>query len=147
MSINKLIKEASARGVTRMVLTDVNNSTGVMEFIRKCRKSESIIPLCGIEFRRDKKLLYICISRNREGMRELNEFLTEHNLEKKVLPDQPPLFRHAFVVYPFGHEGTLAPNDFLGIRADELHLLYNKDITDIKNKLLVLQPVVCIRPH
>lgn len=141
MPIKKLIEEASAQGVTRMVLTDINNSTGLMEFIRQCRKSESIIPICGIEFRREKKLLYIGISRNREGLRELNEFLTEHNLHKRTLPNQPPLFKHAFIVYPFGYKGDLAPNEFLGIRADELHLLYNKDITDIKTKLLVLQPV------
>jgi len=141
MSIKKLIEEASARGVTRMVLTDINNTTGLMEFIRKCRKSGAIIPICGIEFRRENKLIYICISRNKEGMRELNEFLTEHNLEKKALPDQPPFFKHAFVVYPFGYEGPLATNEFLGIRPDELHLLYNKDITDIRSKLLVLQPV------
>ncbi len=141
MSMDKLIAEASSRGVTRMVLTDINNSTGVMEFIRKCRKFETITPVCGIEFRRDKKLLYIGIARNREGMRELNDFLTEHNLEKKVLPDHPPLFRHAFVVYPLGYEHTLRTNEFLGIRADELHLLYNRDINDIKDSLLVLQPV------
>lgn len=141
MSIDKLIDEASSRGVTRMVLTDINNSTGVMEFIRKCRQSKLIIPICGIEFRRNKKLLYICLSRNKEGMKELNDFLTQHNLEKKELPDQPPLFRNAFVIYPFGHEEALKTNEFLGIRADELHLLYNKDINDIKDKLLVLQPV------
>lgn len=141
MSINKLIEEASSRGITRMVLTDINNSTGAMEFIRKCRESQHINPICGIEFRQSKKLLYICISRNREGMRELNDFLTEHNLKKRILPDQPPLFRNAFVVYPFGYEEPLKPNEFLGIRAEELHLLYNKDIKGIKDKLLVLQPV------
>lgn len=36
MSIAKLIKEAADRGITQLVLTDLNNSTGVMEFMREC---------------------------------------------------------------------------------------------------------------
>lgn len=142
MSIDKLIEEAEARGITRMVLTDINNSTGIMEFIRKCRKSGSVEPVGGIEFRRDKKLLYIGIARNKEGMKELNDFLTRHNLEKKELPDRAPLFAHAFTVYPFSRTGySLQHNEYLGIRPDELHHLYQRDITPIKDKLLVLQPV------
>ncbi|KAA8475666.1 PHP domain-containing protein, partial [Arcticibacter tournemirensis] len=142
MSVDKLIEEAKGRGITRMVLTDINNSTGVMEFIRKCRKSGGIEPIGGIEFRRDKKLLYIGIARSKEGMKELNDFLTEHNLAKKELPDRPPLFVHAFIVYPFSMHGhPLGPNEFLGIRADELHLLYKKGTADIKDKLLVLHSV------
>ncbi len=142
MPIDKLIEEAQARGITRMALTDINNSTGVMEFIRKCRKLGSLAPIGGIEFRRDKKLLYIGIARNKEGMKELNDFLTEHNLEKKELPDRPPLFADAFIVYPFSqNDYSLVPNEYLGIRADEMHLLYKKDIPAIKDKLLVLQPV------
>jgi DNA polymerase-3 subunit alpha len=83
MSIPTLVEEAAARGITQMVLTDINNSTGVMEFMRECDERE-IKPIAGIEFRREKHLLYIGIAQNREGMRELNEFLSEHNLEKKA---------------------------------------------------------------
>jgi DNA polymerase III alpha subunit len=58
MSIRTLVDEALARGITQMVITDINNSTGVMEFMRECRKKK-IKPIGGIEFRRAKKLLYI----------------------------------------------------------------------------------------
>ena len=88
MSIDKLIDEASARGITQMALTDINNSTGMMEFMRKCREA-NIKPIGGIEFRKDKKLLYIGIAQNREGVKELNDFLSEHNLEQKELPQAP----------------------------------------------------------
>ncbi|PWG79318.1 DNA polymerase III subunit alpha [Pararcticibacter amylolyticus] len=142
MPVDKLIEEACARGITRMVLTDINNSTGVMEFIRKCRKTGALSPIGGMEFRHDKKLLYIGIAQNKEGMKELNEFLTEHNLQKKDLPARPPQFNHAFVVYPFSQVNTeLRQNEFLGIRSTQLHHLYKKDISLIKDKLVVLQPV------
>jgi DNA polymerase-3 subunit alpha len=140
MAIPKLVEEAVSRGITQMVLTDINNSTGIIEFMREC-EGKGIKPIAGLEFRKDKKMLYIGIAKNKEGMRELNEFLSEHNLEQKELPETAPAFRHAFIVYPFGHVGKLKENEYLGIRFDELNRLYNKDISAIKEKLLALQPV------
>jgi DNA-directed DNA polymerase III PolC len=140
MSIPKLVDEAMACGVTQMALTDINNSTGIMEFMRECDE-KGLKPIGGLEFRKDKRLVYIGIAQNREGMKELNDFLTEHNLEKKPLPDASPDFKHAFVVYPYGYQGELKDNEYLGIRFDQLNQLFNKDISAIKGKLLALQPV------
>jgi len=140
MPVQKLVAEAVARGITQMVLTDINNSTGIMEFMREC-DTQGVKPIAGMEFRRDKKLLYIGIAKNREGMRELNEFLSEHNLEKKELPDTCPPFKFACIVYPYGYTGELRQWEYVGIRADELHLLYKKDLSAIREKLVALQPV------
>ncbi|MDB5143353.1 MAG: polymerase subunit alpha [Mucilaginibacter sp.] len=140
MAIPKLVEEALSRGITQMALTDINNSTGVMEFMREC-DDKGIKPIAGLEFRRDKKMLFIGIAGNREGMRELNEFLSEHNLEKKELPDTAPAFKHAFIIYPYGYACELKVNEYLGIRFDELNQLYKKDLSAIREKLLALQPV------
>jgi DNA-directed DNA polymerase III PolC len=139
LSVKMLVEEAKARGITQMVLTDINNSTGVMEFMRECRTNR-IKPIGGMEFRRDKKLLYIGIAKNREGMKELNDFLSYHNLEQKDLPDAPWPFKDAYVVYPFGHLFELKSNEYIGVRFDELHQFYNKPC-DTPEKLVVLQPV------
>src|SRR4051812_15371571 len=106
MPIPALVEEAIACGVTQMVLTDINNSTGVMEFMREC-EAKGVKPIGGMEFRQGKRLLYFGIARNREGMRELNEFRSEYNLEKKSLPDTAPAFAHAYVVYPYGYREPL----------------------------------------
>ncbi|MBB2150800.1 DNA polymerase III subunit alpha [Pedobacter gandavensis] len=140
MSIPKLIEEALSLGITQLVLTDINNSTGIMEFMRACH-DKGIKPIGGIEFRRNKKLLYIGIAKNKEGMKELNDFLTEHNLEQKVLPDTAPDMEHAYVIYPFGYAEPLKIREYLGIHFEELSLLYQKDLSAIKDKLLALQPV------
>ncbi|WP_432327738.1 PHP domain-containing protein [Mucilaginibacter sp. P25] len=140
MSIPALVEEAIARGVTQMVLTDINNSTGIMEFMRECDE-KGIKPIAGMEFRRDKKLLYFGIARNKEGMKELNDYLTEHNLEQKPLPDLAPAFTNAYIVYPYGHQEPLKENEYLGIRYHQLNRLFNTDLTGIKQKLLALQPV------
>jgi DNA-directed DNA polymerase III PolC len=140
MSIETLVEEALARGITQMALTDVNNSTGVMEFVRQCDE-KGLKPIGGIEFRRQKRLLYIGLAQNREGMKELNDFLTEHNLEEKELPDTAPAFQNAFIIYPHSYQFELKSNEYLGIRFDELNKLYGKDLIAVREKLLVLQPV------
>ncbi len=139
MSIKTLVEEAQARGITQMVMTDINNSTGVMEFMRECRKNR-MKPIGGIEFRRDKKLLYIGIAHNKEGMKELNDFLSEHNLSQKQLPDEPWVFKNASIIYPFDHKDTLKINEYIGVRFDELHQFYKKEFIH-QDKLVVLQPV------
>lgn len=140
MSIETLVEEAVARGITQMVITDINNSTGVMEFMRACRKNK-IKPIGGMEFRRDKKLLYIGVAKNKEGMKELNDLLSDYNLQQKELPDEPREFEHAYIIYPYGHKAELKSNEYIGIRFDELYQLYSKDLTGYQDKLLVLQPV------
>ena len=139
MSIPQLVEEAAARGVTQMALTDINNSTGIIEFMREC-DAKGIKPIAGLEFRKDKHLLYIGVAHNKEGMRELNDFLSEHNLEQKILPDAAPPFNHAFIIYPYGYEGELKNHEFLGIRFDELNKLFGKDLLLVKEKLVALQP-------
>ncbi|MBB5645755.1 DNA polymerase-3 subunit alpha [Pedobacter cryoconitis] len=141
MSINKLIDEALARGINQMVLTDINNSTGIMQFIRKCRE-KGVKPIGGIEFRKENRLLYIGIAKSKEGMRQINEFLSHHNLEQQELPDEAPVLSEAYFVYPFGYKVELKKNHFWGIRYDQLHTLYGQDLNELRPKLLALQPVV-----
>ncbi|MES2828133.1 MAG: DNA polymerase III subunit alpha [Bacteroidota bacterium] len=140
MCIKTLVNEAKARGITQMVITDINNSTGVMEFMRECRKA-NIKPIGGIEFRKDKRLLYIGVAKNREGMKELNDFLTDHNLSQRELTEEPPAFENACIIFPFGHKLPLLKNQYIGIRFDELHQLYKKEVLPHHDRLLVLQPV------
>lgn len=140
MSVPELVEAAKALGIDQLALTDINNSTGIMQFMRECR-SKGIKPIAGMEFRRDKRLLYIGIARNKEGMKELNDFMTHHNLQKKPLPDRAGAFANAYVIYPYGHGAPLRENEFLGIRFDQLQWLYKKDWSSIRDKLVVLQPV------
>ncbi|MFZ2350396.1 MAG: PHP domain-containing protein, partial [Bacteroidales bacterium] len=99
LTVERLSELAAAAGVERLVLTDINNTTGIPDFVRECR-SRDITPAAGIEFRDGNRLLYIGIARNNEGFRELNEFLTHHNVTGEPLPPRPPSFPNAYVIYP-----------------------------------------------
>ncbi|MBP8067132.1 MAG: DNA polymerase III subunit alpha [Pedobacter sp.] len=151
IEIKDLVQEIKLKGVHQAVLTDINNSTGCMEFIRLCRQEGlereddegnsipiySIKPITGIEFRKNHKLLYIGIAKNKEGMKELNDFLTHHNLNTLALPDQPPQFSHAFIIYPYIAKIVLRENEYIGIRANELNKIAGKSL----EKLVILHPV------
>ena len=55
LSIDELVEEALNNGVTTLGLTDINNSSGVPDFIKACHKA-GIRPITGIEFRADDQL-------------------------------------------------------------------------------------------
>jgi error-prone DNA polymerase len=140
MSVETLVAQAVACGVTQMALTDINNCTGMFEFMREC-DNVGIKAIAGMEIREENRLLYICIAKNREGVREVNEFISSHNLSQTPKPEECPSFQHAFCIYPFSYKNNLKENEFIGIRYDELHSLYNQDMSRFKNKLVTLQPV------
>ncbi|HEY0898727.1 MAG TPA: DNA polymerase III subunit alpha, partial [Sphingobacteriaceae bacterium] len=142
MSVQTLVDQAKLHGVEQMALTDINNSTGALEFVRICREAE-IRPNVGMEFRKNGRLLYIGMARNREGFRELNEFLTFHNLNKKMLPEVPWDFKHVYVIYPFSgrSDQSLKENEYLGVRVEDLNKLFGKPLHAIRHKLVVLHPV------
>jgi error-prone DNA polymerase len=141
LSIENLIDQAKAFGIEQMALTDINNSTGATEFIRNCHE-KGIRAITGIEFRRDNKLLYIGIARNREGMKELNDFLSFYNLNSMSLPDCPWDFQNAYIIYPYSQDHPpLKDNEFLGIPYRELSKLFGKPIAHIQEKMVALQPV------
>jgi len=99
LPIEKLVETAKSCGVTTLALTDINNSTGIVDFVKTCREN-GIRPVAGIEFRRDEQLLYIGLARNNEGFRELNEFLSYHTLNGLPLPNQAPEFENVTIIYP-----------------------------------------------
>ncbi|WP_395625869.1 DNA polymerase III subunit alpha [Daejeonella sp.] len=141
LSVESLIDQAKALGIEQMALTDINNSTGATEFIRNCHE-KGLKAITGIEFRRDKHLLYIGIARNREGMKELNDFLSFYNLNSMVLPDCPWDFQNAYIIYPYSqNHPALKENEFLGIPYRDLGKLFGKPLALIQEKIVALQPV------
>lgn len=142
LSIDNLVALAKDRGHKHMVLSDINNSTGIIDFVKLAKKT-NINPIAGIEFREKGNLLYIGIAKNNNGFLELNRFLTKHNLNKTSFPSRAPYLDDVFFVYPFNILNSitkLADNEYVGVRYFELTQLYKTNIS-IKNKLIALHPI------
>ncbi len=136
LSPETLAETAAALGVETLALTDINNTTAVFDFVKACHK-HNIKPVAGVQARHGDQLLYTCLARNHEGLREINQFLTEHNLARQPLPEQAPGFEHVWVLYPLGarQPGALAENEFLGIEPAALHSAAYRLFRDHPHKL------------
>ncbi len=141
LSPEELAQKASSLGIKVLVLTDINNSTGLFDLIKACREV-GITALAGIEFRREHKLLYIGIAKNNQGYLELNNFLTRHNLTNTAFPNKPKAFDHAYIIYPYGsiQPKDLQDNEFVGIQSLQLRKLISSSFRYHQHKLVVWQP-------
>jgi DNA polymerase-3 subunit alpha len=142
MSPETLVEQAKALGLEALGLTDINNSTGVLDFVKICREA-GIRPMAGIEFRDGDDLLYTCLAMNNEGFREINAFLSTHNLEGTPLPHRPPTLPNAWVIYPFGFvsRAGLRDNERIGIRPDMAGKLLSTEFSHNQDGLVVQHPV------
>ncbi|WP_026464388.1 DNA polymerase III subunit alpha [Adhaeribacter aquaticus] len=144
LSVEDLALEAVAQGYKALALTDINNTSGIFPFIKACQE-QNIQPLIGIEFRRDNQLLYTGIVQNQVGLQELNTFLSEHLLAHKSLPDVPPAFSQAIIIYPFasGNLQKLRDHEFIGVAPADINKLLFSDLRQHGSKLLMQALFTC----
>ena len=142
LAVDELVEEAVKTGVTALALTDINNSTGVPDFVKACRKA-GIRPVTGIEFRVEDEIKYVGLARNREGMRELNDLLSQHNISGNPLPDRPENIDNCILIYPFANRPKirLRDNEWIGIRMRETRKLITSEFKSNPFKLVLLHPV------
>lgn len=137
----ELVQQASACDVKAMALTDINTVTGIYDFIKACKQVD-IKPLIGIEFRSHHQFLYIGLAKNAKGLAEMNRFLTHHNLEGIDLPFVAPEFQNVIVIYPIENvPNQFRMNEHIGIRPEQLSLLYQSKWKSVLDKMVVFQPV------
>ena len=150
LSIEKLVEGAVNKELRCIALTDINNSTGVTDFVKEC-KNASIRPIAGIEFRKEGKHIYSGLAKDNSGFLELNTFLSDKNLRKEKLPDSPPEMENSYIIFPYaGNQNRkLKKNEFIGIRPSELNKLFNSHINGSnsslssknRSKLVIFNPV------
>jgi DNA polymerase-3 subunit alpha len=117
------VEKLMEQGYDTAVLTDINNSSGVFDFI-KAAQERGFNGLVGIEFRDGDKLKFIGIAKDNRGFRELNELITASNIDNT--PATTENLEHVFVIYPFGTKDatSLKEYEFIGVRPSELNQLW-----------------------
>ncbi len=141
LSPEQLLEDASRLGHQRIALTDINNTSGILDFARLSGK-HGIQPVVGIDFRNGNRQLFVGIARNGNGFLELNDYLSGFLHTKEKIPETAPVFRNAFVIYPFPQEiRRLDTHEFIGIRLSDLNRLAFSPWREKMDKLVLLQPV------
>lgn len=137
LSVDDLIQAAIANNYDAMAITDINNSAGVLEFV-KLAFEKNIKPIVGMEFRQNNELLFVAIAINNEGFKEVNDLQTNYNVYQIEIPRRPN-FTNCFVIYPYSTKHTdLKENEYIGIKPSQL----NKIATErkaIQQKYCILQ--------
>ncbi|KKN30448.1 hypothetical protein LCGC14_0833950 [marine sediment metagenome] len=141
----ELLQLAKENQVDCLVLTDINNTSAGLNFVRKAPEF-GITPILGIDFRNGVEACFIGIAKNNDGYLELNDYLSEHLHHEKQFPTKAPVFQNAFVVYPFekvvqNEQKVFADNEFIGISVNDLRRLPFSRLLKRKDKLIVQQPV------
>ena len=131
-----------------VVMADINNTSGVIDFVKEAQK-QGIKPIAGIDFRNGDHHLYTGIARNNEGFRELNEFLSLHLLTKRSFPAVPDRFNQAYVIYPFGEKdiNELRDNEFIGVQPQDINRLRYTVLKNCFHKLIIFQIVTFSGKH
>ncbi len=162
ISPEQLLREAQQNGISCLALTDINNTSGVLDFFRLA-KQYRIKPVAGIDFRNGIEQKFIGIAKNSEGFHELNKFLSHHLQTGGKIPERAPTFENTFVIYPFHSlpslRGTKQPadmirivpslsmrdalseNEFIGIKISDLNKLQFSEWKRHLDKLVILHPV------
>ena len=137
IGIEELVQTAIDHHYEAIALTDINNSSGVLEFVKVCLDN-GIKPIVGMEYRKGDELLYIALARNNAGFTEVNELMTAHNLSGVELPERPD-FNHCYVIYPYGkiQVSALREHEYIGVKPSQLSRQpYEKSKQQAKHVLL-----------
>ncbi|HLO92111.1 MAG TPA: DNA polymerase III subunit alpha [Lentimicrobium sp.] len=143
--VDKLPVIAREAGAEVALLTDINNSTGIIDFVKACNK-EGIKPLAGMEFHDGNRFLYTCIAENNEGFKEINDLMSRSNLQHMALPFPAPPFRNVTVVYPWNNRKTheLGENEYIGVTPADITKLPLSDYLKFPSKYIIHTPVCFI---
>ena len=141
ISPEKLLEELYNKGFTNVALTDINNTSASIDFVRLAPQY-NIRPILGIDFRNGIQQKYIGLAKNNDGIKTLNEHLTSHQQNNINFDDIAPILNDTIIIYPFKNKKNrpLNENEFIGIKSTELIKLPFSEWRFHLNKLVILQP-------
>lgn len=142
ISEDQLIAIAAADGAQQVVLSDVNNTSACLNFVRLAQK-KGIKPILGIDFRHGANQLYLGIAKNNNGFHQLNAFLSHHSHHKLELPAKAPVLEDVIIIYPFEqalllNKTTFEDHEYIGINRKELSKLPFSKYSTYTDKLVAL---------
>ncbi|MFP2996965.1 DNA polymerase III subunit alpha [Spongiivirga sp. MCCC 1A20706] len=141
----ELLALAQKNDIKKLVLTDINNTSAYLNFVRKA-SDYNVQPVLGIDFRNGAKQQFVGIAKNNNGFQQLNAFLSQHLHEKMPFSDNAPELEDTYFIYPFSQlqfieKTDFKPNEFIGISTNDLKRLPFSVLSKQTEKLVIMQSV------
>ena len=150
MAVETLVEKAAGLGIEALALTDINNSMGMVDFVKACNE-QGIHPIAGVEYRNGDRYLYTGIARNPNGFRELNDFLSYHNETGLPLPDRAPPLDDVWFIYDFedhpwmgkqrARRKKMRDQELIGVRPGDVNKILTSRWASDQSRLVVRHPV------
>lgn len=139
LSVESLVEEALKNKVDSIALTDINNTMGMIDFVKSCREN-NIKPISGVEFRNGDELLYTAIAKNNQGFKEINDLLSLHNKKGNEYSCSAPESCHVYFIYPFSKKNPsqLKDDEFIGIGPTKVSRLHFSELKKYLEKLVIM---------
>jgi DNA polymerase-3 subunit alpha len=140
-----LLEEAVKNGVKELVITDINNTSALLDLYRQAKKYPLRI-IAGIDCRNGASQQFIGLAKNNQGFYELNKYISACNHQGKPIDDTAPDFEHVIIIYPYGKKkpGELKPHEYIGLRITEKAKLLFTEWKHHQDKMVILHPVTFI---
>ncbi len=90
----------SMRQKVAILLADINNVSGVSNYLRAARDCKHILPLVGCDIRNGDRHLYLLLCESQSGFAQMNAFLSEHLMGGRAFPEVAPEMLGVKVIYP-----------------------------------------------
>lgn len=143
ISPKRLIELAKENDFGTLVVTDINSSTSCIDILRHSRK-ENIKTVVGVDFRNKAKQEFVLIAKNKNGFKNINQYLSEflHQKEFKI-PNRAKFLKDTFTIYPYEKniDFSLSDNEYIGIRKEQINQLKFSMWKDSLHKLVILQTI------
>lgn len=125
MATKELLEKAKSHKVSSLCLTDINNTSACLDFIRLSEKFD-IKPIVGVDFRNGAQQQFVLLARNNKGFQNINTYLSEFLHESKpMIPKKARYMSDVFAIYPFQKNFAfdLEDHEFLGISLEDIRKL------------------------
>ena len=126
-----------------MAITDINNTSACMTVLYLLRNHARKRPVIGVDFRNGIVPCYVALAKNWEGFRQINDHLSEHLHRKQRFSSRAPAaaLKEAWIIYPLEAlppDALLAPNELIGVGADQLRFLHLSPHVHRQHKLIAM---------
>ena len=141
----ELLKLCVLNNYNTIALTDINNTSGCLNFIRTAAKYD-VNPVVGIDFRNGLRQQFIGLAKNNNGFQNLNAFLSKHSHEKLDFPDQAPKLEDVAFIYSFEQliktgKTDFSAEEYIGITMKDLNRVRFSPLANREDKFVILHPV------
>ena len=135
-----ILKMAQKWGIKTLALTDINNTSASLDFVRMAPKY-NIKPVLGVDFRNNGIQKFIILAQNNNGFQQINTYLS-HFTSTQIcdIPERAKTLKDTVVIYPYikCRHFKLKKNEFLGVNSEYIpELEYSRTSFDI-DKILIL---------